>query len=203
MVGFIFQIVLDLLTCEKPTSPEATNLKRLRNNEFPTVACSRLQRYILPLDCKSNFSSILETTYVVQNAKDCSFTIAPESLFDGNGSIDQFCINRKFAGKKYRFVYGTSSFLSGRVDPTIWKIDVETKEFLELKNDDYCFAGEPYFVNNPTAEAEDSGMLVCPFSSPNGNIVADHLLMIDCQSFEKAKASFKSSIPVGLHGVFI
>jgi beta,beta-carotene 9',10'-dioxygenase len=101
-------------------------------------------------------------------------------------------------GRPYRYVYGgavTDTFL-GR----IVKIDIERGERSGWEEDG-CFAGEPVFVPEPGAEAEDAGVLLSVVLDSRAE--TSFLLVLDAATLEeRARAEVPHRIPLSFHGQF-
>lgn len=103
--------------------------------------------------------------------------------------------------RSYQFVYGISKNADS-VDflNQIIKLDVVSGRCHRWQQPD-CYAGEPVFVANPNAHAEDDGILL--------SLVLDSkqqrsfLLVLDAASLmELARAHLPHAVPFGFHGQF-
>ena len=101
-------------------------------------------------------------------------------------------------GRPYRYTWGlgvNDGFL-GRVV----KIDVETGETASWAQD-ACWAGEPVFVPEPDAKAEDAGVLLSVVL--DGPRETSFLLVLDAATLEeRARAQVPHRVPFSFHGQF-
>ena len=102
-------------------------------------------------------------------------------------------------GRPYRYAYGNSMLSRGFLD-SVAKIDVEDGSALTWQEDG-CFPGEPVFVAEPGAAAEDAGVLLSVvFDVAAGR---SFLLVLDARDLrELARAEAPHQVPLGFHGDF-
>ena len=106
----------------------------------------------------------------------------------------------QYAGKSYRYVWGTGIEVEGDFLDSIVKIDTRTgKVATWFKRG--LYPGEPVFVSSPAAKAEDDGVLL--------SIVLDtaedrsFLLVLNAADLsEQARADVPHAIPFHFHGAF-
>jgi carotenoid cleavage dioxygenase-like enzyme len=103
-----------------------------------------------------------------------------------------------FAGKPYRYVWGTGIKAKGDFLDSIVKIDVETGQVATW----YAaglYPGEPVFVPSRSATAEDDGVLLSIVLDTDEQI--SFLLVLDAASLnELARAAAPHAIPFHFHG---
>jgi beta,beta-carotene 9',10'-dioxygenase len=105
---------------------------------------------------------------------------------------------RRCNGRPYRYTYGlgVSDGFLGRVV----KIDVESGETSEW-SEAGCWAGEPVFVPEPDADAEDAGVLLSVVL--DGARETSFLLVLDAATLEeRARAQVPHAVPFSFHGQF-
>ncbi len=101
--------------------------------------------------------------------------------------------------RPYRYAWGVGWGESGWLESVV-KVDVSSGE-TAVWAEPGCYAGEPVFVAEPGAEAEDAGVLL--------SIVLDEergssfLAVLDAATLEElARAEAPHHIPFGFHGQF-
>jgi beta,beta-carotene 9',10'-dioxygenase len=104
-------------------------------------------------------------------------------------------------GRPYRYAYGITGEAEGPVVASgLVKVDMETgesKEWSQPRN----YPGEPVFVPEPGAEAEDQGVVLSVIL--NAETGTSKLVVLDAQSFQElASATVPHAIPFGFHGLF-
>jgi beta,beta-carotene 9',10'-dioxygenase len=170
------ELVVDLCAFDDASIIDALYLDRARGGgPFPVP---QPRRYVLGLE---------------------SGTVAMEPLSDVDFELPR--INyRMHNGRPYRFAYGASAGSHDEFLGRIAKIDTEIGEHW-LWHEDGCYAGEPIFVPEPEAEAEDAGVLF--------SIVLDSrressfLLVLDASTLhEIARAEVPHVVPFSFHGQF-
>jgi beta,beta-carotene 9',10'-dioxygenase len=168
------ELVVDLCVYDDASIIDALYLDRMRAGE--PIPPARPRRYVIGLD---------------------RGTVTREELADTDLELPR--INyRRHNGRPYRYAYGgavTDQFLG-----SIVKIDVERGEHSAWEVDG-CFAGEPVFVPEPGAEAEDAGVLLSVVLDSRGE--ASFLLVLDAATLEeRARAEVPHRIPLSFHGQF-
>ncbi len=168
------ELVVDLCAYDDPSVIDALYLDRMRAGE--PIPPARPRRYVIGLD---------------------RGTVTSEGLADTDLELPR--INyRRHNGRPYRYAYGdavTDSFL-GRIA----KIDIERGEHSGWEEDG-CFAGEPVFVPEPGAEAEDAGVLLSVVLDSRAE--TSFLLVLDAATLEeRARAEVPHRIPLSFHGQF-
>jgi len=127
-------------------------------------------------------------------------TIQSKVLSDTSFELPR--INEQYNARAYRYVYGSD--LRPLKEPTdlrpIYKIDTQTLQTFSW-SEPGLLPGEPVFIPNPKANAEDEGIIV--------TLVLDavkqsaFLLMLDGTTFKEiGRAYTPFPIQVGLHGKF-
>jgi carotenoid cleavage dioxygenase-like enzyme len=168
------ELVVDLCAYDDPSIIDALYLDRLRAGE--PIPPARPRRYVIGLD---------------------RGTVTSQELADTDLELPRIAYGRH-NGRPYRYVYGgavTDGFL-GR----IVKVDVEREEHSGWEEDG-CFAGEPVFVPEPGAEAEDAGVLLSVVLDAHAE--KSFLLVLDAATLEeRARAPVPHRIPLSFHGQF-
>jgi beta,beta-carotene 9',10'-dioxygenase len=168
------ELVVDLCAYDDPSIIDALYLETLRAGG--SLPLPQPRRYVIGLE---------------------SGAVVSEPLADLDLELPR--INyRRHNGRPYRYVYGgavADGFL-GR----IVKLDVERGESSEW-SEDQCFAGEPVFVPEPDAEAEDTGVLLSVVLDAGRE--SSFLLVLDATTLEeRARAEVPHRIPLSFHGQF-
>jgi carotenoid cleavage dioxygenase-like enzyme len=110
-------------------------------------------------------------------------------------------INPAYGTKPYRFAY----FTSYRSSNSSWfdeltKVDVTTGQDLRW-HEEGCFPGEPVFVQDPSSEAEDGGVLLSVVLDTR--LGRSFLLVVDAATMtELARAQAPHHIGFNTHGIF-
>jgi beta,beta-carotene 9',10'-dioxygenase len=168
------ELVIDLCAYDDASIIDALYLDRMREGE--PIPPARPRRYVIGLDRGTVTSDVLADTDLELPRIDY----------------------RRHNGRPYRYVYGgavTDTFL-GR----IVKIDIERGERSGWEEDG-CFAGEPVFVPEPGAEAEDAGVLLSVVLDSRAE--TSFLLVLDAATLEeRARAEVPHRIPLSFHGQF-
>ncbi len=101
--------------------------------------------------------------------------------------------------RPYRYVWGTGIGDSGWFDRIV-KADVVERS-TSTWSEDGCYPGEPVFVAEPGAEAEDAGVLLSVVLDANAE--SSFLLVLDAATLDElARAPVPRHIPFGFHGQF-
>jgi carotenoid cleavage dioxygenase-like enzyme len=101
--------------------------------------------------------------------------------------------------RRYRYAWGAGVGDSGWFD-SIVKADVAERT-TDTWSSPGCYPGEPVFVAEPSAEAEDAGVLLSIVL--DGDAEASFLLVLDAATLsELARATVPRHIPFGFHGQF-
>ncbi|MDX6648596.1 MAG: beta,beta-carotene 9,10-dioxygenase [Solirubrobacteraceae bacterium] len=167
-------LVVDLCAYEDASIIDALYLDRLRGGgDIPSV---RARRFTIDLDGGS---------------------VSSRDLYDGNFELPRIAY-RTHNGRPYRYAYGIGG--EGTWASRVVKLDVEDGTDTHWAADG-CFPGEPVFVPEPGAEAEDAGVLL--------SVVLDaargtsFLLVLDSGDLsELARAEVPHHIPFSFHGQF-
>jgi carotenoid cleavage dioxygenase-like enzyme len=168
------ELVVDLCAYDDPSIIDALYLDRLRSGgELPDV---RARRYTLDLDGGS---------------------VTSRDLYGGNFELPRIAYRTR-NGRPYRYAYGIGG--EGTWTSRVVKIDVQDGTGTHWEADG-CFPGEPVFVPEPGAEAEDAGALLSVVLDPARG--TSFLLALDARDLsELARAEVPHHIPFSFHGQF-
>jgi carotenoid cleavage dioxygenase-like enzyme len=109
-------------------------------------------------------------------------------------------IHPRAAGRAHRYCWGADPW-SGQGSSTLYKLDVQTGTVGAARLDGWI-AGEPLFVAEPGAAAEDAGVLLAAGSHLTRKAAA--LFVLDATSMDVlAAAEAPVNVPLGFHGTFI
>jgi beta,beta-carotene 9',10'-dioxygenase len=123
--------------------------------------------------------------------------VRSEPLADGSLELPRIDYARRNT-RDYSYAYFTGAG-SGWIDSLV-KVDVRDGSRAEWSADG-CFPGEPVFVREPGADAEDGGVVLSVVLDANAG--RSFLLVLDAGSFEElARAEAPHHIPFGFHGQF-
>lgn len=110
-------------------------------------------------------------------------------------------INPRFAGLRYRYVYGACAKRPTNCWNSLAKIDVESGKVLATWHQEGGACWEPVFVPRPTGVDEDDGVVLCAAMQANGKTA---LILLDGKKFtELARAVMPYGLPNGFHGCFV
>jgi carotenoid cleavage dioxygenase-like enzyme len=122
-----------------------------------------------------------------------------EKLTEGSLELPRIDYGRRNT-REYTYAYGVGTGDSAWIDRLV-KVDVSDGS-ISVWSAPACFPGEPIFVREPGAEAEDAGVVL--------SVVLDaaagrsFLLVLDAGSFEElARAEAPHHIPFGFHGQYM
>jgi beta,beta-carotene 9',10'-dioxygenase len=123
--------------------------------------------------------------------------VRSEPLADGSLELPRIDYARRNASD-YSYAYFTGAD-TGWIDRLV-KVHVKDGSRVEWREDG-CFPGEPVFVREPGAEAEDAGVVLSVVLDANAG--HSFLLVLDAGSFEEiARADAPHHIPFGFHGQY-
>ena len=123
--------------------------------------------------------------------------VRSEPLADGSLELPRIDYARRNT-RDYSYAYFAGAD-TGWIDRLV-KVDVRDGSRAEWRADG-CFPGEPVFVREPGAEAEDAGVVLSVVLDANAG--HSFLLVLDAGSFEEiARADAPHHIPFGFHGQY-
>lgn len=106
----------------------------------------------------------------------------------------------RHAGARYGFVHAAANSTPGNFFDTLIKHDIESGKAQTWSEAD-CYPGEPVFVAQPGAEAEDAGVVMSIVL--NGRLRESFLLVLDAASLEeRARLPLPQPVAFGFHGNF-
>lgn len=169
-------LAVDFIAYPDATIIDQLYLARLRAN-VPVTATGKLTRFHIPLKSEA--------------------PITRRTLAELPLELPRFDYER-YAGKPYRYVWGTGQKLAGDFLDSIVKVDTASGRAATWFNAG-LYPGEPVFVPSPSAKAEDDGVLL--------SIVLDiardrsFLLVLDAANLkELARVEAPHAIPFHFHG---
>jgi len=206
----------------------------LNSESFPEVdfsqnlETSRIHRYIVPLI--EDIKKVPEGKCLLKSSNNCytqakairkgsRIIVTPESLSGMNEEdvgFDFTVINPKFRGKKYKYMYSVSGYISTNISPLgygIGKIDSETKLIVSMwPGKRGQVPSEPVFVPNPTSTTlspqdkteEDDGILLTIVRHESSYEEDNFLLAVDARTMtEVGRAYIKSDVAGWCHAMFV
>jgi len=124
-------------------------------------------------------------------------SVRSEPLAEGSLELPRIDYGRHNT-RDYSYAYFTGAD-TGWIDRLV-KVDVRDGSRAEWRADG-CYPGEPVFVREPGAEAEDGGVVLSVVLDANAG--RSFLLVLDAGSFEEiARAEAPHHIPFGFHGQY-
>jgi hypothetical protein len=108
--------------------------------------------------------------------------------------------NPEYAGRKYKFAYGTGHRSDGEWWNTIVKVEMDTGRTIQWF-EEHTWPSQPVFVPNPERSSEDQGLLLTLMFDGKSN--RSFLLALDGQTMkEVARAWISVPLPYTSHGYF-
>jgi carotenoid cleavage dioxygenase-like enzyme len=121
--------------------------------------------------------------------------VRSEPLTDGSLELPRIDYGRRNT-RDYAYAYFTGA--DGDWIDSLVKVDVRDGSRSEWREDG-CYPGEPVFVREPNAGAEDGGAVLSVVLDANAG--RSFLLVLDAGTFEElARAEAPHHIPFGFHG---
>ncbi|CAG7824572.1 unnamed protein product [Allacma fusca] len=184
-------------------------MENLRENVIKPSDFPQFQRFVIPLvdDVKKvpenenlvkSYSLDHKATAVREGGR---IILTPEIIYEEKG-LEYPCINQDYRFKKHSFTYVSGTINENWFRNKICKVNSETKELVQYKENDYVFPGEPVFIARPKAKEEDDGVIVSAMTDVRDGH-QDFLLFLDKDLQEMARATFQNQIPYALHGIFM
>lgn len=207
-------IVVDVCAEKDGRSLESVYLKSLRSEEGDAEVLRKFgepepRRYVLPINVESataagkNLINLKYTTATAELRGDCNIFLTHEVLAETGFEFPQINYAR-VNGKRYKYAYGVAFHQNGPIFNTLCKIDVETKTFVEWR-EDKCYPSEPVFVANPDGTDEDDGVLLSAVNRTDFDTGKNaFFLILDAKSMKEiARAEFNvPRFPKDFHGLF-
>ena len=168
------ELVIDLCAYEDASIIDSLYLEE--NGPRGAIPRTELRRYTIDLDGGS---------------------VRSEPLTDGSLELPRIDYPRRNT-QDYAYAYFTGAD-GGWIDSLV-KVDVRDGSRSEWREDG-CYPGEPVFVREPDAGAEDGGVVLSVVLDANAG--RSFLLVLDARSFEElARAEAPHHIPFGFHGQY-
>jgi beta,beta-carotene 9',10'-dioxygenase len=166
-------IVLDLVAFKDARIIDALYLDTLRAGK--AVPQGLLTRFVIPLG---------------------KGQVSQQTLSSAPLELPRIAYHR-FAGHRHRYVWGAGQLSGGFLDSLV-KHDLDASKLTSWSEKD-SFPGEPVFVPEPNAGAEDEGVLLSVVLDGGGE--RSFLLVLDAATMlERARAYAPHVIPFGFHG---
>ena len=109
-------------------------------------------------------------------------------------------IHPRTVGRAHRYCWGADPW-SAQGSSSLYKLDVQTGSVAMARLDGWM-TGEPLFVTEPGAGAEDAGVLLAVASHLTREAAA--LFVLDAATMDVvAVAEAPVNVPLGFHGTFI
>lgn len=168
------ELVIDLCAYEDASIIDSLYLEE--NGPRGAIPRTELRRYTIDLDGGS---------------------VRSEPLADGSLELPRIDYPRRNT-HDYAYAYFTGAD-GGWIDSLV-KVDVRDGSRSKWREDG-CYPGEPVFVREPDAGAEDGGVVLSVVLDANAG--RSFLLVLDARSFEElARAEAPHHIPFGFHGQY-
>jgi beta,beta-carotene 9',10'-dioxygenase len=169
------ELVIDLIAYDDSSIVDALYLDE--HGPRGTIPPARLRRYTIDLDGGG---------------------VRSEALADGSVELPRIDYARRNA-RDYRYAYFAGS--AGAWLDELVKVDLSDGS-RSVWSAPGCYPGEPVFVREPGAEAEDAGVVLSVVLDATAG--RSFLLVLDAHGFEeKARAEAPHHIPFGFHGQYL
>ncbi|PIA25143.1 hypothetical protein AQUCO_12500036v1 [Aquilegia coerulea] len=116
-------------------------------------------------------------------------------------NLEAGMVNQKRLGRKTCYSYHAIAEPWPKVSG-IAKVDLSTGDVEKFIYGEGRYGGEPYFVPNPTLEAEDGGYILA-FMHDEKNSKSELLIINSINMQLEASVKLPSRVPYGFHGTFI
>lgn len=202
-------IVLDIPTYKDSTLLHHLYIKTLREQrgknteEFLSSFRSTLHRLVVPLNAKGKETLItLQGTLCTAAWSGQEVTLKSEKLCEV--PFENPCINPKYGGSKYNFLWAMGPDPEGSDKGFVMKVNLssgETHKFTE----DRLYCSSPQFVARPGAVDEDDGLILL-LGADSQDEKSAFLVVLDAATMTQvARASVVTSapIPLPLHALYI
>jgi carotenoid cleavage dioxygenase-like enzyme len=204
------QIVADIVIYDSPNIMETMMIRTLRENSasYP-FDLPYIQRFVIPIipdlkggNVRENLNLVTKSGSACTAVREGSKILITGEKICGDG-MDLPTTNKRFFGRKTRYVYAAGTFHEHDFSNTICKVDLETKEVWRWKHSEYTYPGEPCFVPDPKGSREDDGVVITGVTDKRQGH-EDFLVILDARNLkELGRAPFKSHIPSSMHGIFL
>jgi beta,beta-carotene 9',10'-dioxygenase len=169
------QLVVDLIAYDDPSIIDALYLDE--HGARGAIPPTELRRHVIELD---------------------SGAVRTEALAEGSVELPRIDYGRRNT-RDYRYAYFAGA-AGGWLDQLV-KVDVGDGS-RSVWSAPGCYPGEPVFVREPGAQAEDAGVVLSVVLDATAG--RSFLLVLDARSFEeRARAEAPHHIPFGFHGQFL
>ncbi|KAG8196862.1 hypothetical protein JTE90_027574 [Oedothorax gibbosus] len=203
-------LVADIQAFPNPEVLDKFYLSKLRLGQFDLSCQPIFTRFVLPLgnasDAKKgeNLVTLKDTQATAVKQDNGVVFLTPETK--GESGYEMPTINYSmFNTKKYRYMYGSGVFETGKFSNSLVKLDNVTGEMLVWKEHGSMYPGESIYVPRPGSTEEDDGVLISVVLDVQAD-TRDFLLVLDAKNLkELGRAYVPSSIrlPPTVHGLFL
>jgi beta,beta-carotene 9',10'-dioxygenase len=172
-------LLIDIVTYPDAAVIDQLYLDRLRSGQ-PVTATGSLTRFRLDLNGGED--------------------VGHETLFGTSIEFPRIDYRNR-AGRPYRYVYAAGSAVPGNFIDSLVRLDLETKQ-TAIWRESGCYPGEPVFVTDPDAPAEEAGVILSVVLDANRG--TSFLLILEASSYQElARAEVPHHIPFGFHGNYL
>lgn len=204
-------IVIDVNGYQKPDLLYALHVKNLREKASTLgneLEGGTVKRIVIPMEVTEkaapelNLVMLAGTKAKAHRQKDGSLLLTPDNVTSFAYEIPS--INPQYAGKRYRYFYGTVGDMTGTTGK-VGKVDMDTRETKDWFEDG-LYGGVCYFIPRPGATAEDDGVVLVSQAHGGAEKKKTTLLILNATDMtELARAVFNtpSDVPRSLHGLYI
>ncbi|XP_035222821.1 beta,beta-carotene 15,15'-dioxygenase-like isoform X2 [Stegodyphus dumicola] len=201
-------IVADIMAFPGPEVIDKFYLDKLRLGQFDTTCQPIFTRFVLPLKADGKKGENLVTlknteATAVRQDKDVVFLQAENK---GESGFEMPTINYSmFNTRKYRYVYGSGVFETGKYRNSLVKLDTFTGEMTVWREKDTMYPGEIIYVPRPGSTVEDDGVLLSVVLDVDHDS-PDFLLVLDAKTFKelgRAVVPRDVHLPPTVHGCFL
>ncbi|GFY40021.1 beta,beta-carotene 9',10'-oxygenase [Trichonephila inaurata madagascariensis] len=200
-------IIVDVHAFPNPDVMDKYFLKCVRAGKLDGACQAIFTRFVLPLKVEGKVGGNLVTlkdskATAIKDESGIVF-LTPETK--GEPGYESPTINYSmFNTKKYRYVYGSGTFDTGKFANSLLKLDILTEEIKVWKETSTMFPSELVYVPKPGSTEEDDGILLAVVLDVGDNS-KDFVMVMDAKTFkELGRAYIPRSIklPPSVHGRF-
>ncbi|GFQ76618.1 beta,beta-carotene 9',10'-oxygenase [Trichonephila clavata] len=200
-------VIADIQAFPDPEVLDKFYLNKLRLGEFAVSCQPVFTRYVLPLktDGKKGENLITLHNTAATAVKQDNGVVFLEPETKGESGFEMPTINYSmFNTRKYRYIYGTGVFETGKFANSLVKLDNVTGQMSVWKETSTMYPSEIVYVPRPGSVEEDDGVLLSVVIDVAED-TRDFLMVLDAKTFKELGRAFvprSVQLPPTIHGMF-
>ncbi|CAL1294446.1 unnamed protein product [Larinioides sclopetarius] len=200
-------VVADIQAFPDPEVLDKFYMSKLRLGEFAVSCQPVFTRFVLPLKTDGKKGENLVTLKNTQATavKQDNGVVFLEPEKKGEPGYEMPTINYSmFNTKKYRYVYGSGVFETGKFANSLIKLDNVTGEMIVWKDANTMYPSEIVYVPKPGSKEEDDGVLLSVVLDVAAD-TRDFLMVLDAKNFKELGRAYVPRtvhLPPTIHGLF-